>query len=151
MRRLFVVLPLLMVPMWIAHSQNPALGKTGDFVNGRYWKSLPDLAKAAYLYGLIEVVTQVPDEAGPKCGCVLDVTMSLYKSFSADNATYSEFVQEMDAFYREPANLRIPVLAAVRYSVMKMKGSSKAQLEACEADLRKGAVEPLPRTKCSSQ
>jgi len=41
------------------------------------------------------------------------------------------------------------VLAAVRYTVMKMKGSSKPALEACEADLRKGAVEPLPLTKCS--
>jgi hypothetical protein len=156
MRQLFIVLPLVMVPVWMAYCQGPDLGRTGLFINGRYWKILPEVAKTAYLTGLMEAVSQLGGENPPSCRtisgeiCRLDAALSLSGSFSS-NATVGEAVDEVDAFYHEPANLRIPVLAAMRYTFMKMRGSSKSTLEACEAELRKGAVEPSPLTKCSSR
>jgi hypothetical protein len=140
----------------MAYCQNPDLSRTGLFINGRYWKTLPDVAKTAYVTGLMEAISQAGEETPPSCRtlsgerCRLDAAMSLTEAFSS-NATLGEAVDEVDAFYHEAANLRIPVLAAVRYTFMKMNGSSKSTLEACEVELRKGAVGPSPLTKCSSR
>jgi hypothetical protein len=41
-----------------------------------------------------------------------------------------------DLFYSDSANIRVPIIEAYRYSVMKMKGAENSQLERVVTKLR---------------
>jgi hypothetical protein len=43
--------------------------------------------------------------------------------------TNSEVIGEVNAFYESTTNMAIPILGAVVYSLMKLNGASKAELD----------------------
>jgi hypothetical protein len=49
----------------------------------------------------------------------------------------SDVVQQIDGFYQDSSNLRIPVVEAYKYAIKKMHGAKQHELEDYAAELRK--------------
>jgi hypothetical protein len=49
----------------------------------------------------------------------------------------SDVVQQIDRFYGDSSNLRIPVVDAYKYAVKKMHGAKQQELDDYEAELRR--------------
>jgi hypothetical protein len=112
------------------------LGKTTGFMaqNGRTWQTLDKQAKIMFLNGIQD-------------GAVL-----LFKELFATNDSedahrvlgtlvisgfrFSDIVKQVDMFYSDSANIRVPVIEAYRYSLIKMKGSQNSELERIVTKLR---------------
>ncbi len=56
---------------------------------------------------------------------------------SLGGVRFSDLVKQIDKFYADTANLRVPVIEAYVYAIKKMKGSSPQQLAQDEASLRR--------------
>lgn len=48
----------------------------------------------------------------------------------------SDIVQQIDAFYSDSSNLRIPIVDAYKYAMKKMHGAKQRELEDYAAELR---------------
>ena len=136
MRRL--LLPVFLIGITWAQDIS-TLMKTGLSMNGRFWDQLSFDGKMGYVIGAVESIGEVPLHAQKDCGCVLDATIATMKALYGETgaALYSETVQAVDAFYKEPANRRIPVIDVMKYVAKKMNGATKQELEDYEAALRR--------------
>jgi hypothetical protein len=130
-------LALALVTVSAAEAQSFAGIKTGIYVNGRYWKNLSVDAKATYLVAIGEGMMEIVAYA-KNCSCVVDASLGLLRTTSGgDNNSYLEMAEGLDSFYMDPANRPIPVIRALSYVTLKMKGASSRELEDLASKLRK--------------
>jgi hypothetical protein len=117
----------------------PTMMKTGVSMNGRFWDRLSLDGKMGYVVGVAEGIGEVPFRAPKGCACAADALLDTMKALYGEkaDALYVETVQEIDAFYKEPANKRIAVIGAMKYVAKKMSGATKQELDEYEAALRK--------------
>lgn len=114
--------------------------KTGPYVNGRYWSALPVEAKATYLVAIGEAMTGVVSYAPKNCACLLDATIAALGALSGGtSSSYLEIAESLDLFYKEPANRPIPVIKALTYVTLKLKGGTSRELDDLISKLRQEA------------
>src|SRR5262245_15494510 len=105
---------------------------TDGWPNGRFWNTLDLQSKIWFLYGIESGV-------GLAGSATHEDARSLLSEFGVKGFRFSDVAAEVDAFYRERANIRVPVAFAYHYVVKKMKGASPDELNTFAAQLRKAA------------
>ena len=96
--------------------------------NGRFWAKLAAQSKIMFLYGVESGVFLSADVSGSDTA-VHDLTVSGFR--------FSEVADEVDLFYGERSNVKIPVSFAYAYVTKKMRGASPAKLDSLAAGLRR--------------
>jgi hypothetical protein len=106
--------------------------RTATLLNGRFWMGLADLGEDVILFKTVFVMaaTDGLSETPPQ-------KRSLYIPGSLTNA---ETVAALDAFYKVPENLPVPVMWALSVVSLRAKGGSQADVEALAARCRKRAA-----------
>jgi hypothetical protein len=123
-----------------SNAQDFAGVKTSGYINGRYWSTLSLDAKATYLIAIGEAMTEVVAYAPKNCGCILDATIAALGALSGGtSSSYLEISESLDLFYKEPANRPIPVIKALTYVTLKLKGGTSRELDDLVSKLRKEA------------
>ena len=115
---------------------------TGTDVNGRYWNTLSLQAKATYIIGAQEGMSGVLAHDAKSGSCTFEAVNAAVQATSGGggiNGTYVEFVEGVDLFYKDPANLGIPVIKALEYVTLKAKGATANELDGFIAPLRRSA------------
>ena len=122
MLRLLIFTLLVFSP--VARAQSAAdVVRTAGMSNGRFWLSMSLDIKAMYLTGIkdILIATKPPEEG--------QFLPGLYST--------GEVAKSIDQFYETPENTLIPIVYALRVSVMKFKGATPVQIDSVVATLRK--------------
>ena len=98
--------------------------------NGRYWKHLNPQSKITLLYGYEEGVTLLVREISLKAKPdVATKTQEVAASLMISGFRFSDLVKQVDELYADTANVRIPVIDAYVYSLLKIRGAAKQELE----------------------
>jgi hypothetical protein len=110
---------------------------TGTDVNGRYWNTLSLQAKATYIISVQEGMSGVLGYDAKNCSCTFEaVNAAVHAISGGKNGSYAEMVGGVDLFYKDPANLGIPVVRALEYITLKAKGATAGELSSFVAPLR---------------
>jgi len=118
-------------------ADNPAdtSGSTHGLSNGRFWVSMEHsldqegipLAKVAFVSGVSDALS--------------DAARDDYYSYLGKGMTAHETIDALDAFYKVPENLRVPIVWALSVVSLRAKGGSAAEVDALTAKCRKRAAE----------
>jgi hypothetical protein len=128
-RALFVTALLVLAPGRTS-AQLPADYRTQGWPNGRYWEFMQtQLSNVHFLNGLESGVGL----AVAVSGAPRDVREGLL----IVGFQMADIVNEIDRFYSERADMRVPVAHAYSYVVRKMKGEGARALEDYASDLRR--------------
>lgn len=148
MKLLSLYLCLLMLPAGISLQQQPteeemttqgALNGHTQYGwnNGKAWRLLGLQSKIDELIGIEEGMLLMLREAYPSLSpadrAVLDARLErlIIKGFRT-----SDIAEQIDGFYKDSSNLRIPVVDAYKYAIRKMHGASQHELDELDAALR---------------
>lgn len=128
-----VVLILLAV---VAFVGSPALSQltpeeeTSGVANGRVWKKLDLQSKVMLLYGFQEGMTLLLRHTLLKIGPdVTAKTEEVADSLMTYGFRVSDVAKQVDEFYADTANIRIPILDAYVYAVLKIRGATKKEFD----------------------
>lgn len=135
MRTLLLVILLLYRPLV---GQDSDAVHTAGFANGRAWIKLVEPLKTSYLAGVMDGLFLLTfDNPDAAVQTALNRSLKIYRlgKFKPE-----EIVNEVDWFYTEGANARVPVIEAVEYSVKKMNGATVADLDALLSRMRTRAA-----------
>jgi len=116
---------------------------TGVFVasmiNGKAWIKLDSQSKIMYLVGvedgaalLIAEMDSVPNEKANA-----RAAFPAFERLSIKGFRFSDIMEEINRFYEQASNRRIPVVDAYRYVLKKFRGAAPEELAATESALRK--------------
>jgi hypothetical protein len=94
--------------------------------NGRVWKTLDMQNRITYLTGIDDGLTLAKREG-----------LNYDYLYEPTGFRFSEIAKQIDTFYADTVNLRIPVIEAHIYCKRKMKGDPPKDLADFEALLRK--------------
>jgi hypothetical protein len=106
--------------------------------NGKGWKELDTQSKIMYLNGIEEgvrlfLLNATSGEYKKSTGVLFKVENNLIIS----GFHFSDLVEQVNDFYSDASNLRIPVIEAYAYTVRKMKGDTPQELQLFQSLLRK--------------
>lgn len=104
--------------------------------NGRSWKDLDRQSKIMLLVGIQEGVTLLLKRLFDEGLFDEDKAQRVLDALTISGFRFSDIVKQIDLFYSDSANVRIPVLEADRYSLLKMKGKKTSDLEQVLVGLR---------------
>lgn len=140
-----ILLISLLVPVsLIAVDQEDKTKFTTDvfeasMMNGKPWIELDLQSRIMYLTGvengaglLIGEMGTVQNEKGNARAALPAYERLMIKGFR-----FSDIVEEIDRFYDQASNRRIPVVDAYRYVLKKFKGASPEELASAQSALRK--------------
>jgi len=124
-------------------SDDQTLFKTEVFqtklINGRPWKRLDEQSRITYLTGLEDggalLIDEMADSERGK-----DTAREAFTALgrlTVKGFRFSDIMKEIDAFYEQSSNARVPVVDAYRHVLKKFKGASPETLATNEAALRK--------------
>ena len=111
-----------------------ALSRSGGFINGRAWRAWAGTHRLGYVVGFGDGIRAALIS---KAVCPDDAECS--KNYFG-RSTYGEIENALDDFYRDPANVQIPVETAMIYFQSKVTGTSEEDLARNLAFLRKAAA-----------
>lgn len=94
--------------------------------NGRAWQTLDSQSRIFYVNGIYEGLVLARREG-----------LDWDRGNAPSGFRMSEFVEQIDKFYSDSTNLRIPVIEAYVYTIRKLKGDSSKDLTDFETLLRK--------------
>ncbi len=126
MKRL-VLVTVLAVGAW---AQETDTRRTWNVFNGRLWVTLSEPAKSAYVIGIWEGALAIDDKRA-----IEDYN---------DKSTFDETARGIDLFYREPANMPVPVNIAMMLVTAKNNGASAADLDNRITKIRRLIVQKDP-------
>lgn len=110
--------------------------------NGRPWRRLGTEAKTTLLNGIQEGIMLMIQEASYGTDAALAHSFAdTSKSITISGVRFLDLVKQIDNFYQQANNTPIPVIEAYRYTVKKLKGVAKEDLEKQMARLRKTYAE----------
>lgn len=128
-----------MFVMWYAPTNSvPGNGTIMSVFNGRHWKLLNRGEKTEWVLGVYDGRVMFAAEFGPKTtkpqdgGNLRDTVNGMIATF-----TVGEVIDQIDAFYSDSANVQIPIVEALKFSTLKMKGENPEELQKKMSDLRK--------------
>jgi hypothetical protein len=131
---------LAALAMIATYSSGQALS-TLNMANGRAWNAMSSDDKMLYLRAGWDVVRLLMlDLPKPRPTAV----EGLIEDLSPEPLTGPEVIQELDIFYKEPANLPVPVVMALGWVTKKAYGASRRELDELEASLR-GIATKIPK------
>ena len=136
---LLTSLVLMLLPSVLLSQKVEDETDTKGWGNGRYWEQLDLNAKNQHLYGIEAGINLFANElfSQSKDDAEWNRTENLRSKLTIAGFRFSDLVQQVDAFYKDRANIRIPVAYAYSYSVKKMSGDSPELLERFLSSLRK--------------
>ena len=109
-------------------------------MNGRGWMGLPLQAKITFLAGLDEgfllTLKQMETEKRSRQS-IADLLQSQYYYTDTGSFLMSELAGQVDSFYADTANVRVPVVEVYRYVYQKVKGAMPEELARSAAELRR--------------
>jgi hypothetical protein len=110
---------------------------TDGLLNGRGWKLLDvdGLAKAALIQGIRGGLALATREAG-STGVPTNEKFKK-QMFMLMGGNMDDVVQQLDDFYKDSANVRIPVPTGLEYSLMKLGGANARELDNRLVSLRR--------------
>ena len=123
MRRSILMLILVLV---CAGQYRTLMFTDGNIPNGLYWRSNSYGEKLNFLNGVRygANLTGHWSIAGTLPSCPTPVNTDQWFTGSQ-----KELINEVDAFYRNPMNLPLPMVDGVVYAIMKANGAIKIQLD----------------------
>lgn len=108
-------------------------------MNGKPWLRLDSQSRTMYLLGLVDGASlliaemdTVPNEKGNAPTAFPALERLVINGF-----TFFDITEEIDRFYQQSSNRRIPVVDAYRHVLKKFKGASSEELAADQSSLRK--------------
>jgi hypothetical protein len=114
-----------------SHAQRDELpSATNGMPNGRLWASLSGPAKLTYLLGLRDGALAMAGELSSKTQVPTFVALidSVHDSFNS-KANYDEIEKQLNSFYQDSANARIPIIKAYQYCLKRIKGAPATELD----------------------
>ena len=143
-----ILLIALLIPIsLIAEEQENETKFTSDMfsfsaINGKGWITLDLQSRIMYLTGVedgaflliaeMDSVQNEKDNARAALPAFMRLTTNTIKGFRS-----SDIAEEIDRFYDQASNRRIPVVDAYRYVLKKFKGAPPKELESAQSALRK--------------
>jgi len=125
--RLLVMLTLTFVATGVAQED---LMSTAEMNNGRVWNVATARDKLLYVAGIHDAIIWKAISSPEK---VTKDSVSWAEGF-----VVNDYISELDAFYKDTANIRIPLPVAVDYCTRRLRGQvKKDDLEAEVIRLRK--------------
>ena len=119
-------LMLVFIVLVARQDQNQDLYLTNGEANGLLWRGMSPGTQRMFVTGVKygAGAASISPLSGniPSCPTRVDTA----KWYAVTN---SEVIREIDALYESATNIRIPILGAVVYSLMKLNGASTAQLD----------------------
>ena len=114
---------------------------TRGMVNGRFWESIPDAGKTLYLEGARDgqwgMLDLLLNRSSPLADSCQNAVKKAFDTFQVSGFKVKDYLIEVDEFYREKANITIPVMSTLTFISVKFRGWSKADLDAYVENLRK--------------
>jgi hypothetical protein len=130
---------LLAVALSVSLSAQTDEKKTADFVNGRFWEDSTQVFKAGYIFGLRDGLGLIAtgDNRTAAVQQALAESTALYRGA---HVTLEEMIDQIDAFYADRANIRIPIFEAYAYCMKRTSGMAKKQLNDLLTEMRSRAA-----------
>lgn len=98
--------------------------------NGRFWEILNTQSKIFFLMGIHEGMALLFQEMSLKEAHINNKEiLEAINSLSSSGFHFSDYVNQIDNFYEDRANIKIPIIEVYRFAQLKIKGISKEQLE----------------------
>jgi len=119
-KKLLIVCGLLAALSASMTAQVPDAQLTHGSRNGRFWQAISDSDKLGFIEGYLEGAALVIAD----WRISEDLRTILVASYVPSKATLSEVLKDLDSFYTESANARIPIRIAVSLFVAKVRGIS---------------------------
>jgi hypothetical protein len=94
--------------------------------NGRAWRTLNSKDRLYFIGGIQEGLILARREG-----------LGAERIRMPQGFTISDFIEQIDKFYSDSANLRIPIIEVYVYAIKKLKGESSKDLSNLETSLRK--------------
>ncbi len=108
-----------------------------SFSNGKAWKTVGLQSRIMWVQGIEEGMAFTVREVYPRASTTDRVLIE--KEFNGElihGFRVSDVVRQINGFYEDTSNLRIPVVDAYKYTIKKMHGAKQQELEDFAADLR---------------
>lgn len=107
--------------------------------NGNAWKKLDMQAKITFLLGAEEglVMMQLQMQTEKRSNKSIMDAQASGSSLMINGFRYSDMVSQVDSFYSDTANLRVPIIEVHRFVLRKLKGATPLELENSAATLRR--------------
>lgn len=106
--------------------------------NGKAWQKLDLQSRIIYLMGIEEGLRlAVLDASRNESTQTKEAAKKVADRLSISGFKFSDLTQQVNKFYSDSANLRVPVIEVYAYVIRKMKGDSAQQLSETETLLRK--------------
>ena len=106
-------------------------------MNGRAWSHFDTQAKINYVVGLEQGAVMLMQEI-LKSNRDLEGTLKTgTDALMVSGFRFSDLAQQIDAYYADSLNIRVPVIEAYRYALRKAKGANAAELDGFAALLRR--------------
>jgi hypothetical protein len=102
--------------------------------NGRTWHQMDKQTKNLFLTGIQDGAILLSKEifaTNHSCDATRPLTAITISGFR-----FSDIVKQVDLSYADSANIRVPIIEAYKYSILKMKGAEKLELEKLVTRLR---------------
>jgi len=112
---------------------------TKGWANGHYWEVIDKDAKIQHLYGVEAGLNLFAKELSGRVKTDSDWNRieNLRKELTVTGFRFGDVAQQLDKFFEDRSNIRIPVAYAYLYSVKKMSGETPETLERYLASLRR--------------
>jgi len=127
---------VLLLTSFLCAQESSAKFTTIQLMNGRAWQQFDDEAKIMYLSGVRDSLIYFSVTAQHQ----VDAN-ELMQAKWAPGFIVGDYINELDAVYRSRENILIPIVNAMDYCTVKLKGqTSRAELEQMLMTLRKIAA-----------
>lgn len=108
-------------------------------INGKAWISLDPQSRIMYLTGLeaggVMLLTEMDEVEEEKW--MAKIAYPIHRRNEIDGFRFSDIMEEVDFFYEQASNRRVPVIDAYRYAIKKFKGATPQELATAQSALRK--------------
>jgi len=121
------------------------VGKTSyQWTNGRAWLSLNDDSKVAMVAGIEQgIILSVRENWDAVSKEIRPVLVSTATRLTVGGFTFDQLVLQIDNFYLMPGDLKVPVVDAYLYALMKLKKTPEDKLKDMANRLRKTYPAPM--------
>lgn len=112
---------------------------TFTFSNGRFWQKLDPQSKIILVHGIEQGMWLLAQELSLySTEMKIDQdTLKALGGFEISDLKSSEIMEQIDLFYKDSANRRIPIIEAYRWVYKKLNGYSEKELDSKIESLRK--------------
>lgn len=111
---------------------------TQGWSNGKAWEIFDHQSKINFLVGIESGINLIGNELAI-IGALEEEnkTYALIKSFTIKGFRFSDIVQQIDSFYQDRSNIRIPIAYAYAFIVRKMSGDNPEDMDTYVSNLRR--------------